>query len=382
MSRKSQLIEVAAQLFASGGFGSVTVQDIAEHAGVTAGAVYRHVSGKDALLDEVLIEATARIRDGLEQIVTGKPDVVAAGALAVARRHAPFVVAYYRQRPWLATVPAPLAAEERWLARWWRQHDAALMSGASPIDSTTRANAAVGVLAAVAGSPPGSMPSSASTMVAAGLQTLITTPAGASDGSGSRRAASWAAPVGRRQQIIDAAIELFAAHGYDRVSQADVARRAGVAAPTMYEYFATKLDLLLAVYELGGALLTSLRLGVARTAANARAAVAALTDGLTELSFVHRDLIRVNSRAWFWVPPADRGRFELYRREVDEFWVRALRELYPTVTAAQAATLVNCSTWLIHHAAGNGGDSARRRRHVAALAGGFLDSAAGSIRQR
>jgi AcrR family transcriptional regulator len=49
----------------------------------------------------------------------------------------------------------------------------------------------------------------------------------------------------RRDSIIGAATQLFAAARYDAVQIDDVARAAGVAKPTLYRYFATKEDLFL-----------------------------------------------------------------------------------------------------------------------------------------
>jgi AcrR family transcriptional regulator len=48
-----------------------------------------------------------------------------------------------------------------------------------------------------------------------------------------------------RDAIADAAISLFLARGFDRVSVADVAAAAEVSKPTLFRYFATKEDLVL-----------------------------------------------------------------------------------------------------------------------------------------
>jgi AcrR family transcriptional regulator len=47
-----------------------------------------------------------------------------------------------------------------------------------------------------------------------------------------------------RQAIAAAAFDLFAAHGFDRVPVADVARRANVSEATVFNYFPTKEDLI------------------------------------------------------------------------------------------------------------------------------------------
>ena len=48
-----------------------------------------------------------------------------------------------------------------------------------------------------------------------------------------------------RQRLADAAARLFAEHGYDAVSVSGVAKAAGVAEQTVYNYFASKPDLVL-----------------------------------------------------------------------------------------------------------------------------------------
>lgn len=55
----------------------------------------------------------------------------------------------------------------------------------------------------------------------------------------------------RRLVIIDAALTRFAADGYDRTSTASICREAGIGSGTFFHYFPTKLDLLLAILELG-----------------------------------------------------------------------------------------------------------------------------------
>ncbi|MFT4201563.1 TetR/AcrR family transcriptional regulator [Gordonia sp. (in: high G+C Gram-positive bacteria)] len=51
-------------------------------------------------------------------------------------------------------------------------------------------------------------------------------------------------PADRRRQLIDHAAELFVQRGYPHVSMADIARAAGVTAPSLYRHFDDKQDLL------------------------------------------------------------------------------------------------------------------------------------------
>src|SRR6185437_10056358 len=52
--RKQQILEQAVRLFIERGFHSVKLEDIAEAAGVTARALYRHYDNKQALLAEAI----------------------------------------------------------------------------------------------------------------------------------------------------------------------------------------------------------------------------------------------------------------------------------------------------------------------------------------
>jgi AcrR family transcriptional regulator len=51
----------------------------------------------------------------------------------------------------------------------------------------------------------------------------------------------------RRKQILDAATSVFSEKGYDRATIADVARAAGVAEGSIYNYFKNKTDLLISI---------------------------------------------------------------------------------------------------------------------------------------
>ncbi len=67
----------------------------------------------------------------------------------------------------------------------------------------------------------------------------------------ARRARPPARPekADKRDQILRAAIDTFAARGFFNAQVADVARAAGVAAGTVYLYFRNKDDLLISIFE-------------------------------------------------------------------------------------------------------------------------------------
>ena len=58
---------------------------------------------------------------------------------------------------------------------------------------------------------------------------------------------------GKRESVLDAAVELFLSEGFDRTSMDAVAARAGVSKTTVYAHFADKVELFRAVTERSGA---------------------------------------------------------------------------------------------------------------------------------
>lgn len=62
--RRAALLAAAARLFAERGFDGVTLGDIGEAVGVSGPAVYRHVTGKQALLGAILVDVSERLLEG------------------------------------------------------------------------------------------------------------------------------------------------------------------------------------------------------------------------------------------------------------------------------------------------------------------------------
>ncbi|WP_110183137.1 TetR/AcrR family transcriptional regulator [Nocardioides solisilvae] len=53
----------------------------------------------------------------------------------------------------------------------------------------------------------------------------------------------------RRAQLLDSALEVFVAHGYHSAAMDDIAERAGVSKPVLYQHFPGKLELYMALLD-------------------------------------------------------------------------------------------------------------------------------------
>src|ERR1700728_5097183 len=93
---------------------------------------------------------------------------------------------------------------------------------------------------------------------------------------------------GARERLVVAAVDLFAEHGYDATTVAQIAERAGTTKSTFFRYFPDKRELLVAGQETLSRLLAE---GIAEAAGNAsplEAVAAGLERASTAMSPVSR----------------------------------------------------------------------------------------------
>lgn len=68
--RRNQILAIAAKLFASRGYSSTTVRDIADEAGILSGSLYHHFSSKEAIAQEILRIFMEDLIAAYEEILT------------------------------------------------------------------------------------------------------------------------------------------------------------------------------------------------------------------------------------------------------------------------------------------------------------------------
>jgi TetR/AcrR family transcriptional regulator, cholesterol catabolism regulator len=72
-ARRSEIVGIAAELFASKGYANTTVREIADAAGILSGSLYHHFDSKESMIEALL-------RDFLERIDAQYRSVIAAAA--------------------------------------------------------------------------------------------------------------------------------------------------------------------------------------------------------------------------------------------------------------------------------------------------------------
>jgi AcrR family transcriptional regulator len=99
-SRREQILQAAAQLFAERGSRAVGVDDVGAAVGVTGPAIYRHFASKDAMLAEMLLRISERLLDGGSRCAAEAGDDAAAQLRALIA----FQVDFALDNPALITV--------------------------------------------------------------------------------------------------------------------------------------------------------------------------------------------------------------------------------------------------------------------------------------
>ena len=74
VSRRDELLELAATMFAERGLRATTVRDIADSAGILSGSLYHHFASKEEMVDEVLRGFLDWLFERYQEIVATEPN--------------------------------------------------------------------------------------------------------------------------------------------------------------------------------------------------------------------------------------------------------------------------------------------------------------------
>lgn len=158
MTRRDQILETAAKLFAARGFHGVSVADLGAACGISGPALYKHFPSKDAMLAEMLVSISEELlAEGRHRVAAhtdrdGTDEARALQALVAwhtdfALRHQALIVV--QDRDW-QSLPAAARERVRELQRayvdLWAQQLLALDPALDLDHARARAHAAFGLL--------------------------------------------------------------------------------------------------------------------------------------------------------------------------------------------------------------------------------------------
>lgn len=152
----------------------------------------------------------------------------------------------------------------------------------------------------------------------------------------------------RREEILSAAAELFARHGFHGVGIDDIGAAVGISGPALYRHFRSKDAMLgemlnsISHYLLDG--------GTARVDATAdpQQALAELVEFHVDFALTHPSLITVQERNLANLTDADRKQVRALQRRYVETWVKVIRDAVPGVGERQARSAAHAVFGLIN----------------------------------
>lgn len=134
-ARRTEILDAAARLFAERGFHGVSIEDLGGAVGVSGPALYKHFSGKEALLAEMLLGISSRLHSGAAELVTAAAtphDALSAllrGHIDFALREPYLITVHDRE---LGNVPEPQRRQIRRLQRLYVEEWVTVLSELRP----------------------------------------------------------------------------------------------------------------------------------------------------------------------------------------------------------------------------------------------------------
>ncbi|BBX96629.1 TetR/AcrR family transcriptional regulator [Mycobacterium lacus] len=348
--RKQQILEQAVRLFIDRGFHSVKLEDIAEAAGVTARALYRHYDNKQALLAESIrtrqeqYQSARRLTDGqaeptLRPLSADLPDLIAA---AVASRS--LTVLWQREARYLNEADrAEVRHRIQAIVAGIRASVLLEVPDLSPPHSELRAWAVSCTLTSL-GRHNLTLPAdelndclyqacmAAATTPPVCELTPLPNVAAAPDGEGVL--------FSRYETLLAAGARLFRAQGYPAVSTSEIGKGAGIAGPGLYRSFPSKQAILDALVRRLDEWRSLECIRVLRANQQAAQRLRGLVEGYVRVSLDDPDLVAVCVTELSHASGEARDGYIRNQTDRENVWIELIRALVPQTTVARARLLV------------------------------------------
>jgi len=351
--RRAQIATKAAELFAQRGFQSVRMDDIAEAAGITARAIYRHFEHKQDLLSHVILGQQSPLIAVIEELSRAEPGkgdphgglLRLADAIMDNRR---LSILWQREARHLDKQDFRLIRERLMLLAdaYQRLFVRPQRAELDDYGVEVRTWAVTSILSSPAYFEVSiSRPRLVRELVDAS-ERAIRSPSGAVRGdplvTGPRHA-----PGSRREQLMAAAARAFRRSGYAGASIDDIGREVGLVGPALYRYFDGKGDILVAALTRFSEWRALEVLRALEEEPRASQVIVRLIDRYVRLAIEGTDLLAVSLTERLFLPDEVRERLDRIEAENLAEWQRWLVEARPDLDSQRATVLVHVTRAVI-----------------------------------
>lgn len=380
-ARRADILSAAARLFRQRGFAGVGIDDIGAAVGISGPGVYRHYSGKQALLAEIINgyldqvelergllakQAASDDPDPHEQAGSGRRSPLLQAAITVGLRDPDSLVVYLRQIPNLESGERTGVLERRaGLTSGWDALVPPARTGDPAPATPLRLRACSGVLIGAAFARPTMSPPRAD-LAEAMIWSVLRTPLPPS-------AAHPTPPprvppptrlqhASRREAILAAASTLFRERSFSAVSLRDIGAEVGITASAVNRHFPSKEELLSVMFNRAAEQIAAGIAGALAGSATAIDAVGEIIGRYARLAIECRDLIVINGTEMHFLPETERQR----RRRGQRIYVEELRHVlscaHPAMSPDEAALRARAAFSLVNEVIVS--NSLARRPHL------------------
>lgn len=356
--RRDHIVAAAATAFSERGFHGTKLSQIADAAGVSTPALYRHFANKSDLLGEVTRSMSLRTQAALAA-VEADPDDPAAELAALIDAFVAHVLAERKHSDIYRWEWRTLDPEARSFARQIRleahRRVRGLVRALRPDLAKSAADTLTDAVYAVASSPSThrvSLPRKA-------IGTLITAAALAAaaaelpDAHAEVPRPPGLTPTGKRETILTESVALFAERGFHEITIDEIGAASGLPPSGVYRHFANKQAILSAALQRTSERTTSaIARGLAQTSSRDEA-VRSLVEQYTRLCVADPAIVTVYRRCAGALPDDQRAALRRQQRiNVDE-WSTWLIDARPELSTAAARFLVHAALEVMNDLTGS-----------------------------
>jgi AcrR family transcriptional regulator len=351
--RRAQILAIAGDLFYRHGFHGVKMSQIADEAGITPGALYRHYSSKQDLLAQALTTAFDLGADGVSHEKAPNLPEMVGSLVATAGARRDLGVLWSREARHLDPEHLEQMRDRffDFVTRLVTQLRT-LRPELGPSDADLIAWCALAVLTSPSYHS-GRLGSERSAALIRRLTlTVCTTPLDHESDTDQPTTApdTGIMPQSRRESILTAAARLFHSRGYQATSMHDIGAEVGISHAAVYKHFDSKGNLLSAVITRASA---PLQLGLNHALATAATPAEALDNALDayiDFALVHHDLLGILVSEVRNVPDEHQHTVRRDQHDYVAEWVRLLTGARPDLDHAEAVYVVHATLTTVNDA--------------------------------
>ncbi|MEV4939717.1 TetR/AcrR family transcriptional regulator [Streptomyces zaomyceticus] len=325
-NRRELILTAASDLFVKQGYSKVAMADLAGAVGITPSALYRHFKGKQEILATALAVGLEPVQTLMNALDPADPAAMAdlAGCALDTR---PLSLMWQREARNLAPEAyQPVRDVIRVIGRQLTDYVHGVRPDLSPADADLLAWSVI----AVVSSPSFhhlDLPRPAFAQLLAELADAVLA-TGLPDAPPSPRRTprpSGLAPASRREELLAQAVRMFATHGYAEVGIEDIGNAVGIAGPSVYNHWSTKLDLLVTALRRGASTLAMDTASAYRQATGPADALRRLLRSYVALSHTHPEIFGLLITDLDHLPDTELHAIRQAQHDYVSEWVHLLR---------------------------------------------------------